>query len=101
VALEHFTVATFEGLEGETFRVQAPGAGALDLSLVEVEPGDAGGAAPDGARASFSLTFAGPLESILPQAIYEMDHAGIGAFALFLVPIGSQEGSMRYQAVFA
>jgi hypothetical protein len=44
--------------------------------------------------------FRGPQDVSLPQRIYRVEHAGIGAFEIFLVPIGPDEGGHRYEAVF-
>jgi hypothetical protein len=52
--------------------------------------------------------FRGPLEPILPQGIYRLEHEHLGALELFIVPIGpnknanSAEGptAMLYEAVF-
>ena len=52
-----------------------------------------------GGRHPFSLTFRGPAESPLPQATYGLEHADLGAFDLFIVPIGRDDGGMIYEAV--
>jgi len=38
---------------------------------------------------------------LLPQRIYPMEHAHLGVFELFLVPIGPDQHGMGYEAVFA
>jgi hypothetical protein len=48
---------------------------------------------------SFSLLFQGPAEPFLPQAIYPLEHAQLGAFALFLVPVGKNAAGFLYEAV--
>jgi hypothetical protein len=48
----------------------------------------------------FTLTFVGPLQPVLPQRIYHMEHAAVGEFALFLVPVGPSAQGMQYEAVF-
>jgi hypothetical protein len=48
----------------------------------------------------FSLYFDGPLEVILPQQLYTMDHEQMGSFEIFIVPIAQRETSIRYEAVF-
>lgn len=45
--------------------------------------------------------FAGPLEPVLPQATYGLDHETLGHLDLFLVPIGAVSEGMRYHAAFA
>jgi hypothetical protein len=48
----------------------------------------------------FSIFFVGPPEPYLPQHIYSLAHEQMGAFDLFLVPIGGNEKGFRYEAVF-
>lgn len=49
----------------------------------------------------FSLIFEGPTNWLLPQRIYVLDHAVLGRFELFLVPIGRRESSVLYEAFFS
>lgn len=48
----------------------------------------------------FSLIFQGPDQTFLPQRLYPIEHDLIGAFDLFIVPIGRDEDGYRYEAVF-
>ena len=48
----------------------------------------------------FSAFFHGPGDRCLPQATYAVEHEGMGAFELFLVPIAKNEKGFRYEAVF-
>ena len=48
----------------------------------------------------FSAFFHGPSDRFLPQATYAVEHDGMGAFDLFLVPIAENEKGFRYEAVF-
>lgn len=48
----------------------------------------------------FSLIFRGPLQHILPQRVYRIEHDAMGSLELFLVPIGAEEDGIRYEAVF-
>lgn len=95
--LENFTSEAFADRLGETFRV-GEGDDALDFELVEVNPG-VGAPAGEG-RAQFSIVFRGPPEPILPQRIYRFEKESLGAFELFIVPIGPDESGMQYEAVF-
>ena len=80
---------------GSQFDVQAAG-GAVAMKLSRVDPaGDSGRKG-----GAFSLIFAAPRGSWLPQAIYPMRHAALGALEIFLVPIGPLGESNGYQAVF-
>lgn len=49
---------------------------------------------------SFSLFFRGPNDQPLPQKMYRMSHAVLGEADLFIVPIGSDQQGLEYQAVF-
>ena len=100
--LETFTVATFAPHQGEPFTVRADERIALTLTLSEVTPrGPAPAPSADGPRrAPFSLLFHGPPSPLLPQRIYRVEHPAIGAFDLFLVPLGPDRAGMRYEAVF-
>ncbi len=51
-------------------------------------------------RQSFSLFFLGPVEGMLPQHIYRLQHAALGEMDLFLVPVGRRENGFEYEAVF-
>ena len=101
--LDRFTVATFADHLGERFRIH-PGAGApLVAELIAVTPlaaGPAGAGAPPGRRAPFAIVFRGPRTPVLPQRIYRLQHAALGAFDLFLVPLGPDGAGLRYEAVF-
>ena len=49
---------------------------------------------------AFSLVFTGPGPGVLPQRIYSFEHAQMGRFELFIVPIGRDEHGVQYEAVF-
>jgi hypothetical protein len=103
--LEHFTIATFADHLQASFRLFPDSANSeTSLELVLIEATDlsprAGPAAAASRRAPFSLVFRGPPTPILSQRIYRLEHAEIGRFDLFLVPIGPDERGMRYEAVF-
>lgn len=49
----------------------------------------------------FSLFFRGPLSPIFPQMIHLLEHEKLGSLSLFLVPLGPEEGSMRYECAFS
>lgn len=48
----------------------------------------------------FSAFFHGPADHPLPQSTYALEHDGMGALDLFLVPIAKDEKGFRYEAVF-
>ena len=47
----------------------------------------------------FSLLFSGPAPAAR-QGTYTVDHAALGRFSLFVVPVGRRTGGQDYQAVF-
>jgi hypothetical protein len=90
--LQSLTIADFEPLLNQRFRVDPGAQPAFEVELAEVteierEPGG---------RAPFSLEFAGGPTPPLSQRIYRVEHDALGALDIFLVPIAAD----RYQAVF-
>lgn len=50
---------------------------------------------------SFALLFLGPFDKVLSQKIYRMEHAEMGAFELFLVPVMvPSDRGIHYEALF-
>jgi hypothetical protein len=92
------TVETFAGREGEMFSIEFSDA-TLELTLVTVErsPGEWG---RTDVREPFSLEFDGPVEHLLPQRIWPLDHDELGRLDVFLVPLGPEGDALRYEAVF-
>ena len=90
--LESLTAEHFAPLLHDRFRIALDGAAPLEVELVEVEEIPRG----PGGRAPFSLVFRGGPSPPLPQAIYRVEHDGLGAIDVFLVPIAVDS----YQAVF-
>lgn len=94
--LENFTVGTFSGLLGDTFKVHPDTREPLDFELISAtELGER-----PGRGRPFSIVFRGSGDVLLPQRIYRMEHAEMGSFEVFLVPIGPDEKGLLYEAVF-
>ena len=83
------------------FDVTVDGSATIPTELVEAtESAESGGPGPDGQqRSQFSLIFLG--DPGLPQGTYRMAHQELGAFDIFLVPLGPDGDRMQYQAAFA
>jgi hypothetical protein len=71
--------------------------GTVPLKLVKADP--AGASGREGG--AFSLLFAAPTGTAVPQAIYPVRHPTLGVMEIFLVPIGPLAGGNGYQAIFA
>ena len=96
IDLDKVTISTFEPHEGSSFQVRH-GDQVRTATLTELRR--YGREAPGG-RESFALVFQFESSDVLPQAIYELTHDQIGAFSLFLVPVGQNENGVYYEAVF-
>jgi hypothetical protein len=95
--LDKLTKDTFEPRKGEAFKLTDEAAGEVELKLASVQGTGLQGKAP---REQFSLHFHGPREPVLPQQIYHLENAEMGALDLFLVPVARDEEGMIYEAVF-
>lgn len=83
------------------FRVKADAPQAVELYLVEVKGYERKSeAGSQGGMERFSVFFSGPGDCYLPQKIYSLEHDRMGAFDIFLVPIGLDEEGYNYEAVF-
>jgi hypothetical protein len=92
--MAHPGLADFSGAEGKIYEIEAEGR-AFPLELVAVEP------LPHSQRegGGFRLEFRGPMDPILPQAIYPFRSDG-QAQEIFIVPIARERDGTRYEAVF-
>src|SRR5260370_42127232 len=80
-SLEMLTAADFREIKGSRFRLtmesSEPGRDAtFELELADVTEVARGAAGSS--RKPFSLLFHGPLEPVLPQRIYRLDHDNLG-----------------------
>jgi hypothetical protein len=83
----HLETTFLARLEGE----------AVPIKLIEVSDERAG----RGMR-QFSLFFHGSPDRVLPQGLYEFEHAVLGSLTIFIVPIvGSNTERILYQACFS
>lgn len=77
------------------FRIPFEASSAAELELLEVVE-----ARSTSRQQQFSVFFRGPLEYILPQGTYHMEHEKMGEIDLFIVPVGRDQDGFRYEAVF-
>jgi len=102
IMLDKVSVSVFVECLGSAFRIHPESGHPLEVELIEVTPlgshCDVSSAVAQ--RDAFSIVFRGPAEPVLPQQIYALEHAKLGRFELFLVPLGPDSRGMRYEAVF-
>lgn len=97
--LESFTVHTFSGRVGDVFRIRPDDHDPLAVELATAtDLSERPGEEPRGRP--FSIVFRGPKDVLLPQRTYRMEHAEMGAFEIFLVPVGPDDKGHRYEAIF-
>lgn len=98
--LDKLQSADFSAHLHETFRIHLDGeADAVPLELAQVTE-SAGGSGLE-ARRSFSLLFLGPVSpQYLVQHTYRLEHERMGTLEIFLVPLGPENGRMKYEAIF-
>jgi hypothetical protein len=101
--LSELTVTQCAAYVGEPFHVVFDDETRVTLELIAATPyieQDSEEASAGGGRIPFSLVFRGPRARMLPQRTYRLVHAALGAFPLFLVPIGPDRIGMCYEAAF-
>ena len=94
LTLEHFTPCI-----GSEFACPTPDGGAYLLTLREAE--SAGHSRAKEARQPFSLIFLGPLEPVLAQGTYSLEHPTLVTLPIFIVPVGRETAGVCYQAIFS
>lgn len=94
--LDKVTCAQFAACLDQDFEIVFPD-GKLILKLSEAR---ALGPRPESVREPFALTFVGPADLRLPQRIYKMRNPRLGEMEIFLVPIGADQTSSTFEAVF-
>lgn len=102
--LERATSAIFAPLTGDTFRVTPASGESVDLVLTECHEtryGSGGERQPGDGRMPFSLVFRASDGGLFEQQTCTVEHPALGAFSLFLVPIGPDDRGMGYEAVIA
>ncbi|MCP5059494.1 MAG: hypothetical protein GY937_22555 [bacterium] len=97
--LKTVTHAEFEERLEQDFRLHVDESQIIDLKLTRVDP-QGPAETESGLRRPFSLTFEAHSASLLPQRIYQVEHAALGRLELFLVPVGREGERVLYEAVF-
>jgi hypothetical protein len=110
-SLQILTAEDFRAHQGTRFRLTGgapPGGSPASVEAELAEVSEHGAGPPGAVRAPFSVLFHGPLEPVMPQGIYRLEHEQFGTVELFIVPVGPDEPrvpgqaptAMRYEAVF-
>lgn len=96
--MELLTLQYFAGCVGQAFDLTL-GESTVPLTLAEATPGTTP-ILPGMLRAPFSLIFRSGSAIVLPQQIYRLKNASLGALDIFLVPVARDKQGIVYQAVF-
>jgi hypothetical protein len=102
--LDTATSATFRPHVGERFDVTPRQGEPFEAVLSSCEETSYG--SPEewrraAQRVPFSLVFHGPADRPVSQQICAFRHPRLGAFELFIVPLGPDDRGMRYEAVIS
>jgi hypothetical protein len=106
VGLESVSAELFAAHLNTWFVARDNQGGGMAVQLAAVETPDAGsgelGTAGGDFFERFSLVFAGDVSQPLGQNTYTFEHASIGRFAMFIVPVGRPDPKRCfYEAVFS
>lgn len=81
------------------FRVDPDAENSVELELTEVKSYTSKHQEQSGME-RFSVYFQGPAAPHLPQKLYTFQHAAMGSFEMFVVPIAKNDQGFRYESVF-
>jgi hypothetical protein len=106
--LDKLTCEQFAQYLGETFQLQFSSQTSQEitsvaLKLLEAMPYKTNLGELESMRSQrtpFSLTFQGPLATVLTQKIYTLEHTEMGKLDIFLVPVARRQDGMLYEAIF-
>jgi hypothetical protein len=93
--MQILTIDDFSGKTGTVYDVLVNGE-AFPMTLAASQP------LPDSGREGgcFRLEFRGPMDPVLPQAIYPFRGQGGEPVEIFIVPIARDPDGTRYEAIF-
>lgn len=98
-ALDFYSKSRFAPYVNSQFQVKSSQLETVKVTLAEVA--DFCETAGNGGEC-FALRFTGPVRGSFQQNTYEVEHAALGKFSLFLVPVGMRPAGARtvnYEAV--
>ncbi|HEY3897325.1 MAG TPA: hypothetical protein VGM54_01860 [Chthoniobacter sp.] len=91
------SLETFSPVVGQIFEVVFTD-GRLPLTLADVR--SMGAPSREGGRSPFALTFHGKPGLRLPQQIYRLENATLGAKEIFIVQVGDDAQASKFEAIF-
>jgi GNAT superfamily N-acetyltransferase len=94
------TQAYFRTLQGRRVQARSLGGVQVELLVSLVEPLMASRRQPVEMGDSFRVEFLGPLEPVLPSETIEITAAGDPPQAVFVSPLGPEDGAMQYESIF-
>lgn len=97
--MKFLAIQDFAAAQNQTFDLTMGADASMPLTLVDVRPLAATTVA-GAVRAPFSLMFRSQSAVVLPQKIYGLRNAVMGALQIFLVPVARDREGIVYQAVF-
>jgi hypothetical protein len=92
---EQLSGDAFASRVNSRFRLIVGPEAVMEMDLIEFTSGS-----KSSHHEAFSIVFRAPVDAPLEQRIYRLEHESMGAFELFLVPIGKSPEGVRYEAVF-
>jgi Domain of unknown function (DUF6916) len=93
--LENLKLNSFSDYLGTKFLAYRGDDKGVELELIQAEDKRS-----NARQERFALLFRGPLDMVIEQGTYSMEHDKLGSFDLFIVPIGVNESGREYEAVF-
>src|ERR1044071_1869996 len=94
--LGYYNKSTFAPYVNTEFRVRVDGLKVSKITLVEVKDYAGTSGRETAGEECFSLFFTAPSSESFKQNTYEVEHAALGKFSLFLVPVGKRSGGKQY-----
>ena len=88
-----FSQENFSAHLNSEFQIATELGDSVELKLIEVREIQSDSKA-------FYMLFLGPYENFLHQHTYKFQHKALGAFELFIVPVGQRDDGYIYQAIF-
>ena len=98
--LEHLTRERFEKHINDNFDARAEEGETVRLQLIAAEDRTVASPGEKPVSECFSILFRGGSDTPLQQGIHHFDHASMGGFDLFIVPLGPDGKGMVYEAAF-